>query len=484
MKKPAPAIARQVAEIVGSSGAVPSSPRARAAGPFLAETGLGPETLRTAAADPQFLAGVLDSCCATTLPSKPLLPNGLGNSTRPRCAAALARRWSADALGARRAVRRCDSPPEPRPGPRGLLPGLPRRPDRRRPGGARPAARRAIACHPDRSTPDPRPYRLRRVLRHGREARQSRARRQAGRSSAAASAAWSSAACYIARTFGVRSAMPMFKALALCPQAVVVPPDMAKYVRVGREVRHAMLELTPLVEPLSIDEAFLDLSGTERLHGMIAGQGAGAVRPRASSARSASPSRSACRCNKFLAKIASDLDKPRGFAVLDSGRGPRDAGGQAGRLHLRRRPGDAERLLPARLSHHRRSAARRRDRADAAVRRRGPRLWRLARGIDDRAVVPDRGAKSMSAETTFETDIASFRTLEKMLWRLSEKVSSRLKSAELVRLHRHAEAEDRGFPAAHPRADSIHAPTQLAGEDLRRRRAKCWPRRSTAPRSA
>ncbi|MDH8029981.1 DNA polymerase IV, partial [Klebsiella pneumoniae] len=74
---------------------------------------------------------------------------------------------------------------------------------------------------------------------------------------------------YIARTYGVRSAMPMFKALDLCPSSLVVRPDMAKYVRVGREVRHAMTALTPLVEPLSIDEAFLDLSGTELVHGMI-----------------------------------------------------------------------------------------------------------------------------------------------------------------------------------------------------------------------
>ena len=76
-----------------------------------------------------------------------------------------------------------------------------------------------------------------------------------------------SAACYVARTYGVRSAMPMFKALKACPDAVVIPPDMAKYARVGREVRELMLALTPAVEPLSIDEAFLDLSGTERLHG-------------------------------------------------------------------------------------------------------------------------------------------------------------------------------------------------------------------------
>src|SRR5271155_4265696 len=75
-------------------------------------------------------------------------------------------------------------------------------------------------------------------------------------------------ACYIARTYGVRSAMPMFEARRLCPHAEVVPPDMAKYARAGREVRARMLDLTPLVEPLSIDEAFLDLAGTERLHGL------------------------------------------------------------------------------------------------------------------------------------------------------------------------------------------------------------------------
>src|SRR6201997_571857 len=125
-----------------------------------------------------------------------------------------------------------------------------------------------------------------------------------------------SAACYISRTFGVRSAMPMFKALALCPQAVVIRPDMAKYVRVGRQVRRAMQALTPLVEPLSIDEAFLDLSGTQRVHGMI---------PAKVLARFAQEIERdvgvtvsvGLSCNKFLAKIASDLDKPRGFAALD-----------------------------------------------------------------------------------------------------------------------------------------------------------------------
>jgi nucleotidyltransferase/DNA polymerase involved in DNA repair len=110
--------------------------------------------------------------------------------------------------------------------------------------------------------------------------------------------------------------MPMFKELALCPSAVVIPPDMAKYVRVGREVRHAMQTLTPLVEPLSIDEAFLDLSGTQRVHGMIP------AKVLARFARDVERDIGitvsvGLSCNKFLAKIASDLDKPRGFAALD-----------------------------------------------------------------------------------------------------------------------------------------------------------------------
>src|ERR1700719_1282954 len=125
-----------------------------------------------------------------------------------------------------------------------------------------------------------------------------------------------SAACYISRTFGVRSAMPMFKALALCPSAIVVRPDMAKYVRVGREVRHAMQALTPLVEPLSIDEAFLDLSGTQRVHGMIPAQALARFAREVERGIGITVS-VGLSCNKFLAKIASDMDKPRGFAVLD-----------------------------------------------------------------------------------------------------------------------------------------------------------------------
>jgi DNA polymerase IV len=123
------------------------------------------------------------------------------------------------------------------------------------------------------------------------------------------------ACCYVARLYGVRSAMPMFKALTACPDAVVIRPDMAKYREVGRQVRAEMRRLTPLVEPLSIDEAFLDLGGTEILHGACPAQLLVGLAMRVEAALGITVS-IGLSDNKFLAKIASDLDKPRGFAVL------------------------------------------------------------------------------------------------------------------------------------------------------------------------
>src|SRR5215831_8093386 len=240
-----------------------------------------------------------------------------------------------------------------------------------------------------------------------------------------------SAACYIARTYGVRSAMPMFMASQLCPSATVIRPDMAKYERVGREVRQLMLALTPLVEPLSIDEAFLDLSGTARVHGMIP------AKVLARFARDVERDIGitvsvGLSCNKFQAKIASDLDKPRGFAALDQ---------DEAREVLKEKPvGFIFGVGPAtqeRLASRGFRTIGDLQRADETELMRqfptdGRRLWRLARGIDDRRVVPDRGAKTISSETTFETDIRDFATLEKLLWRLSEKVSARLKTSELA----------------------------------------------------
>ena len=271
-----------------------------------------------------------------------------------------------------------------------------------------------------------------------------------------------SAACYISRTFGVRSAMPMFKALALCPSATVIRPDMAKYVRVSREVRQAMQALTPLVEPLSIDEAFLDLGGTQRVHGMI---------PAKVLARFANEVERnigitvsvGLSCNKFLAKIASDLDKPRGFAALDQD--------EARALIADKPVGFIFGVGPAtqeRLSQRGFRTIGDLQRADEIELMKqfsaeGRRLWRLARGIDDRRVVPDRGAKTISSETTFETDIRDFATLEKTLWRLSEKVSARLKSSELAGSTITLKLKTADF-RQRTRSQSIHAPTQLAAK--------------------
>jgi len=239
------------------------------------------------------------------------------------------------------------------------------------------------------------------------------------------------ACCYIARTYGIHSAMPMFEALKRCPNAIVIRPDMAKYARVGREVRAMMLNLTPLVEPLSIDEAFLDLSGTERLHGMAAAktlaQFACSVEREVGITVSIGLS-----YNKFLAKTASDLDKPRGYAVL----GEKEAA-----AYLAPRPVSAifgvGQVTQARLARDGYRLIADLQRADPAdlMRRYGEdglRLSRLSRGIDTRRVSPDREAKSISSETTFETDISEFRALERRLWLLTEKVSARLKAAELV----------------------------------------------------
>ncbi|MEW6642781.1 MAG: DNA polymerase IV [Pseudomonadota bacterium] len=271
-----------------------------------------------------------------------------------------------------------------------------------------------------------------------------------------------SAACYIARTYGVRSAMPMFQALENCPHAVVIAPDMAKYVRVGREVRAAMLALTPLVEPLSIDEAFLDLGGTERLHGMI---------PAKVLARFARDIERdigitvsiGLSVNKFIAKVASDLDKPRGFAALDQAEAV---------AMLAKKPvgfiygvGPATETKLAQRGFRLIGDLQRADEIEL-MRQFGPegrRLWRLARGIDDRQVVADRDAKTISSETTFETDIKDLPTLEKVLWRLCEKVSARLKTGELAGSTITLKLKTADF-RQRTRSQSINAPTQLAGK--------------------
>jgi DNA polymerase-4 len=238
-------------------------------------------------------------------------------------------------------------------------------------------------------------------------------------------------ACYIARISGVRSAMPMFQALARCPDAVVVRPDMDKYVRVGREVRALMLELTPQVEPLSIDEAFMDLSGTERLHH---------APPAISLARLARRIETeigitvsiGLSFNKFLAKVASDLEKPRGFSVIGKGEAlaflaPKPVGliWGVGKTMQARLASDGIATIGALQRVEESELARRYGSM-------GLRLARLSRAEDHRTVDPRGEAKSVSAETTFDSDLSDAKALRSILRSLAEKVSRRLKRANIA----------------------------------------------------
>jgi DNA polymerase-4 len=252
----------------------------------------------------------------------------------------------------------------------------------------------------------------------------------------------------------------MFKALKACPDAVVIRPDMAKYQMVGRRIRTLMQAVTPLVEPLSIDEAFLDLTGTERLHG-------------------GSPARTMIRLirrieeetgltasvglshNKFLAKVASDLDKPRGFAVIGRAEtaaflAPRPVGMIWG----------VGRSLQSRLSRDGLAtiAALRAVPEHELIRRYGAmgrRLYRFARGEDDRRIDPAGPARSISAETTFETDISDPEVLADRLWPLCETVARRLKQAGLAASGIVLKLKDRGFRTG-TRSRQLADPTQFA----------------------
>ena len=266
--------------------------------------------------------------------------------------------------------------------------------------------------------------------------------------------------CYIARTFGVRSAMPMYKALEACPDAVVVRPDMEKYAHVGGQVREMMRALTPLVEPLSIDEAFLDLTGTERLHGMSLDRVLAIFARDVEKKIGITVSVGLSYC-KFLAKIASDLDKPRGFAVIGEAEAlnflrdkPVGMIWGVGKVMRERLEADGYRLI---------GDLQRADETDLMRRygMEGQRLARLARGIDTRDVSAERETKSVSNETTFNGDIADFETLARELWRMSEKVSDRLKESEMAGSTITLKLKTKDFKSR-TRARTLNEPTQLA----------------------
>ncbi|WP_291842683.1 DNA polymerase IV [Maricaulis sp.] len=236
-----------------------------------------------------------------------------------------------------------------------------------------------------------------------------------------------STCCYVARLYGVHSAMPMFKALKACPDAVVIRPEHGKYAREGHRIRDMMKDITPLVEPLSIDEAFLDLTGTSRLHGSPPALTLLRLQRRIEETVGITVS-VGLSFNKFLAKTASDLDKPNGFAVIGEAealdflapRPVRSIYGVGPAFAARLERDGIRTLADIRRQGDKRMADRYGDM--------GYHLSRLSRGEDRRKVSPERERKSVSSETTFNADLDDRETLEKHLWRLSVKVADQMKA--------------------------------------------------------
>ena len=240
-----------------------------------------------------------------------------------------------------------------------------------------------------------------------------------------------STACYVARIRGVRSAMPMFQALKLCPDAVIIKPRMAVYAEVSRAIRQMMEDLTPAIEPLSLDEAFLDLRGTEKLHGappavMLARL---VYRMRQELGLTGSIGLSH---NKFLAKVASDLNKPRGFSVI--GKEDTAAFLQDKPVRMIWGVGSATQAALAQAGIRSFTDLLRWQRVDLTQKfgSMGERLWHLARGQDHRRISRNTPVKSISNETTFFEDTADPDLLDGHLWRMCEKVSDRAKAKELA----------------------------------------------------
>ncbi|WP_415922001.1 DNA polymerase IV [Tateyamaria sp. SN6-1] len=278
-----------------------------------------------------------------------------------------------------------------------------------------------------------------------------------------------STACYVARIRGVRSAMPMFQALKLCPDAVIIKPRMDAYAEVSRAIRGMMEEMTPAIEPLSLDEAFLDLTGTARLHGRPPAVMLARLVKRMRDELGITGSIGLSH-NKFLAKVASDLEKPHGFSVI----GAAETG-----AFLRDKP---VRLIwgigPAAQASLDKAGIRtfadllRWDQTDLVARfgSMGDRLWHLARGQDRRAVTRNAPMKSISNETTFGEDTANADILDGHLWRMAEKVADRAKAkgqagrVVTLKLKRHNHT-------TLTRRVSLHEPAQLADVIYRTARA-------------
>ena len=274
-----------------------------------------------------------------------------------------------------------------------------------------------------------------------------------------------STCCYIARIQGVRSAMPMFKARKLCPNAIIVKPNGARYAQVGRDIRDRMLALTPLVEPLSIDEAFLDLTGTERLHGgppaLTLLRFARAVEKEVGITVSVGLS-----YNKSMAKMASETDKPRGFAVI----GRAEAMALLAPMPVQALFGVgaamANRLIKEGYVKLADLQAAEPERLWRTYGEHGARLHDLARGIDPRPVKAERERKSVSSERTFNDDIKDRHALRVIARSASERVAKQLKEKGLSGITVTLKVKTAQFKTM-TRSHALPSPTQSADRIFR-----------------
>jgi len=269
-----------------------------------------------------------------------------------------------------------------------------------------------------------------------------------------------STACYVARIKGVKSAMPMFQALKLCPEAIVVRPRMDAYVEASRAIRALMDELTPIVEPLSLDEAFMDLTGTARLHGAPPAVMLARLIKRMKTEVGLTGSIGLSH-NKFLAKVASDLDKPRGFSVIGKAETTEFLRPKSVRLIWGIGPAAQDSLSAAGirtfddlLRWDRRELH---DRLGAT----GERLYALARGEDGRRISTNTPVKGISKETTFHEDTSDPDILDGHIWRLAEQVSDRAKAKDMAGRVVNLKLKTGDFKQISKR-QSLHHPTQLA----------------------
>lgn len=269
-----------------------------------------------------------------------------------------------------------------------------------------------------------------------------------------------STACYVARIKGVKSAMPMFQALKLCPEAVVVSPRMDAYVEASRAIRTMMDDLTPNVEPLSLDEAFMDMTGTVRLHGAPPAVMLARLIKRMKEEVGLSGSIGLSH-NKFLAKVASDLDKPRGFSVIGKAETTEFLRPKPVRLIWGIGPVAQESLGKAGIRTF--DDLLRWDRRDLHDRfgDMGERLYGLARGEDPRQVSSNTPVKGISNETTFNDDTDDSDILDGHIWRMAEKVSARAKAKDIAGRVVTLKLKTSAHKSITRRL-SLHTPTQLA----------------------